>query len=145
MMELYIALAVLDLLVLWVLVLVLGAWIPRAVAIAAALVANLWLLAAAPDVSGLPTSAEPPDRVRLAGCIVDEPRHVYLWLVTGSEPRGYRQPYSRELHAVCEDALRAAARGVTVGLGRKAGSGGPQTSRRFLYDLRPHGNGKAHR
>lgn len=143
MIELYVALVVLDALVLWVLVLVRGAWVPRAMAVVATSVANLWLLAAAPDVSGFSTSAEPPDRARLAGCIVDEPRYVYLWLVTGTEPRSYRQPYSLALHSVCEDARRAASRGVGVGLGRRGPRHARESSKRFLFVLPLPGEAKA--
>lgn len=138
MIELYAALAVLDALVLWVLVLLDGAWLPRAAAVGAALAANLWLLGASPDVSGLSTSAEPPDGAQIAGCLVDEPRYVYLWLARSGEPRAYRRPYSRALHATCAQARRAAARGVRVGIRRdRAAQGdGPGTA---LYVLPPPG------
>jgi hypothetical protein len=83
--------------------------------------------------SGWPTAQTPPPRALLLSTTVDEPRAIYLWVVApsshgfleyrseGAEPRAYRLPYSRQLHAQVDRANKLAQSGQPVELRRMRG------------------------
>lgn len=122
-MTTFLVLTALDTLLLWVLAGTKGGWVPKAVAIVAALTVNVVLLV--PHIpSGLPTTGDPPERAELVACLIAEPDAIYLWLRTGGEPRAFRQPYTRELHELCEAARKAGQQGVRFGLRRVKGRPG---------------------
>lgn len=141
MIELYVAIGVLDAVALAALISLPGRWAWKAAAIGVAFLVNLGLLAAVPDVSGRATGSSPPDDSTFIACAVDEPRYVYLWLVDDAAPRAFRVAYSRDLHEVCLSARRAVSSGVAVGLRRFVGDPGARA--RFRpYQLPPLGQPK---
>lgn len=98
--------------------------------------------------SGWPTDATPPDRALLLSSEIDEPNAIYVWVLgydgAGAfgyrpddvEPRGYRLPYSRALHAELDRATALAREGRQVELRRQRSVKG--TARRARPSLRIH-------
>lgn len=109
-------------------------WIALAVIVVGATVSVLW---AAPDTDGLPRSGAPATGDLLHSCVVDEPTYVYLW--AGDPPVSYRLAYTRELHAACDTAKRAARAGIRVGIDAR------HTAHPHLYKLPPPGGLKEDR
>lgn len=135
----FLVFTLLAVVVIWLLIITPGAWVPRGIALAALLAgATLTLWPHHPN--GAPTTASPPERAKFAGCVVDERAGViYLWLVT-DVPRGYTQPYTRDLHEVCEASKKAAGQGVRVGFAREKGAArGKVTGQQIpKYHFRPY-------
>lgn len=145
MTRLYVALAVLDILALLVLVRMRRRWWLICALAAVAVAVNLALLSAVPDTSGRPKGGDMP-QARMVACYVDEPVAVYFWLLDGPEPVAYRQPYSLDLHRLCQTAARALAQGVAVGIRRSSGARsrreGEPRGRYVPYVLPPAGRPK---
>lgn len=154
MIETFVALMLLDALLLWAIVRTRGWWAPKAVAIVVVLGFNFAVLGAQGSFDGYATTRDLPAEAVLVSCYVDEPSAVYLWLTgdaaAGSvfgyeprptEPRAYKLPYTRSMHAQCQAAQQEQARGVRVGVvrsgeGRRTGRPGRAAEPRF-YRLPP--------
>lgn len=106
-------------------------WLAVATLVVGSTVAVLW---AVPDTDGLPKPGVPAADEAVRACVVAEPEYVYLWV--GDPPISYRVDYTRELHAACDTARRAAAAGVRVSIDAR------QTSRPRVYRLPPRGHVK---
>lgn len=100
------------------------AWWAKAGLVAAAL--GLWVAAsgALDDVWGRPSRDALPERFVLLAAVFDEPRDafpgaLYVWvneIVDGApapEPRAYRLPYSKDLHAMLNEAMKKVRQGVS--------------------------------
>lgn len=145
------ALFLLNALLLWAVVRTRGWWVPKALAIVVVLGFNLLAFHAGPSFTGWPATVGIPDESQLVSCYVREPDAVYLWVVplkapskygyryiTG-EPRSYRLDYTRELHAECQAAQKALAKGIAIGvlgLGHVPPRGG-LGGKRVFYKLPP--------
>ena len=94
--------------------------------------------------SGWPTDATPPARALLLSSEVDEPHAIYVWVIgydrgdalgyrpRDVEPRGYRLPYSRALHAEIDRANALAKLGRRVELRRQGSARGSARARQSL-------------
>ena len=141
MIAFFAAMTVLDALVLWFVITVPGHWVSRAVSVVLALTVNMTLLfAVLPQGDGKATTKSIPEPNQFLACAVDEPRAIYFWVLVDGGPRGYRQPYSTELHKTCQAARKAAQQGMQVGLKRgRSGRGNqhPVPGRFVPYVLPP--------
>lgn len=125
----FVAMSLLDGLLLWAVIRTRGWWIPKALAIVLVLAFNFLLLTSTSSFSGWAASGDIPEGSKFVMCDVVEPNAIYLWVVPAGkpmvfgyhwidgEPRAYRLPYTRQLHKECEAAKKAAAQGVSVGVG----------------------------
>lgn len=119
MIVFYGALTVLDGLLLLVLATSRVRWWIGAGAILLAMVVNATLLVSAlPDKDGAATGRDIPEPNTFVSCAVDESTAIYFWLIVGDAPKGYRQPYSRELHRTCVQARQQAQAGLPVTIGK---------------------------
>jgi len=144
-----IAFVILAGLLLWLLAAVRGRWPVKLALICAVPAFGFAILATANSLRGWPTGDAPPKTATFVWGVVDEPDPqtgssgaIYLWLATGTKPRGYRVPYSRELHKQVEQAAALTKRGQPVAVTRRAsnrhGGGGPRTRGAFdFYRLPP--------
>ena len=115
-------------LLLWFVIGSRGAWWMKlgAIVVSSAFMFAVW--DALDSFSGWPTEQHPPSRALLLSSAVDEPRAIYVWVTlpsqTGllsykpdaSEPRGYRLPYSRQLHEQLDRGSALARQGRSVEL-----------------------------
>lgn len=127
-----IAFALLGGLLLWFVVGSRGAWWLKLFAIGVTSAFTFVVWNALDSFSGWPTDATPPARSLLLSSSVDEPHAIYVWVVgykdgcafgfhpRDTEPRGYRLPYSRALHAEIDRAAALAKQGVQVELRRRS-------------------------
>lgn len=140
----FIGFTLLDALLLWVLVAApRGWWSAKLAAIIVVVAFNFLVLHAQGTGDGYTLAGDPPPG-KLIACNVVEPSDIYLWVVpekgTSStfgykprqqEPRAYRVPYTRTLHAGCQAAQKAGYAGVGV----RGGAG--RHSRLHFYQLPP--------
>ena len=133
--------ALLGGLLLWFVVGSRGAWWLKlgAIVVTSAFTFAVWH--ALETFSGWPTEDTPPARALLLSSAVDEPNAIYVWVLgydggglldyrsRGVEPRGYRLPYSRALHAEMDRASALARQGRRVELRRQPGAHGSHTGR----------------
>lgn len=129
----FVAMTLLDALLLWAVVRTRGWWVPKAIAIVVVLAFNFVLISAAGNGTGWPASAGIPDGSRLIACDVVEPNAIYFWVVPetppgrfgyrwiAGEPKAYRLPYSREMHSQCQSAQKALMHGGDVHVRRTTG------------------------
>ena len=135
-------------LLLWFVIGSRGPWWLKLPAILATCLFTFAVWDALDSFSGWPAAESPPSRALLLGSSVDEPRAIYLWLMTpsahglleyrskGAEPRAYRVPYSRQLHKQVDRASQLARKGEPVELRRTHGNAGHQTKlvvRRYRF------------
>ena len=123
-------------LLLWFVIGSRGPWWLKLPAILATCLFTFAVWDALDSFSGWPTAETPPTRALLLGSSVDEPRAIYLWLMTPparglldyrsreTEPRAYRVPYSRQLHEQVDRAAKLASKGEPVELRRTQTEGG---------------------
>lgn len=95
------------------------------------------------ELGGLPSDEPLPPRFVLLASVIEEPAArragaLYLWVHAiedgrpAAQPRAYRLPYAKDLHAVLNDATRRAREGVT-----QIGTTEPKRGRGSLSWLRP--------
>ncbi|WP_221800046.1 hypothetical protein [Oceanobacter mangrovi] len=94
------------------------------------------------DSQGWPSTVAVPDKFLLHFAVIEEPDDqqntagaIYLWLTDlannelAAEPRAYQMPYSQELHAEVESAMRRAKAGnLQLGI-RRGGEDLPEVKR----------------
>lgn len=94
-------------------------------------------------LGGLPTADALPERWVLLAAVIEEPSAktagaLYLWvnaLENGKpvrEPRAYRLPYAKDLHALLDEGMKKVRQGVS-----QMGSAEPKAGRRGPSWLRP--------
>jgi hypothetical protein len=94
-------------------------------------------------LSGLPSADALPERWVLLAAVIEEPSAktagaLYLWvnaLENGKpvrEPRAYRLPYTKDLHALLDEGMKKVRQGVS-----QMGSAEPKPGRQGLSWLRP--------
>ena len=92
---------------------------------------------------GFPSADPMPERFVLLAAVIEEPNAknkgaLYVWvnaLENGKpvpEPRAYRLPYSKDLHALLNEGMKKVRQGVS-----QMGSAEPKAGRRGLSWLRP--------
>lgn len=120
-------------LLLWFVIGSRGAWWLKLPAIVVTSLFTFAVWDALDSFNGWPTAQTPPPRALLLSSSVDEPRAIYVWLMApkargpleyradGAEPRSYRLPYSRQLHAQVDRANKFAHQGQPVELRRATG------------------------
>jgi hypothetical protein len=142
--------ALLGALLLWFVIGSRGRWWLKLTAIVGTCAFTFAVWHALDSFSGWSTDERPPAHAVYLGGSVDEPHAIYLWLIpspsggllrykpASGEPRAYRLPYSRELHAQVDRGNQLAKRGQPLqfelgGKGRatsaRGGRGGPSISR----------------
>lgn len=95
------------------------------------------------QISGLPSADALPERFVLLAAVIEEPAKttsgaLYVWLnplengKPTPEPRAYRLPYSKDLHALLDDGMKKVRQGVS-----QMGSAEPKLGPRGLSWLRP--------
>jgi hypothetical protein len=131
--------ALLGGLVLWFVVGSRGAWWLKLPVIVVTTMFTFVVWHALDSFSGWPTDATPPARAVLVSSMVDEPNAIYVWLIGYDgggafgyrphdlEPRGYKLPYTRALHAEIDRASALARQGRRVELRRRTSLGRPNT------------------
>jgi hypothetical protein len=132
-----IAFALLGGLLLWFVVGSRGPWWLKLGAIVVTMGFTFVVWDALDSFSGWPTDATPPDRALLLSSEVDEPNAIYVWVLGYDgggalgyrphdvEPRGYRLPYSRALHAELDRATALAKAGRQWSFDARGRSGEP--------------------
>ena len=116
-------------LLLWLLAAVRGRWPLKLALICAVPAFGFAILSTTNSLRGWPTGDSPPKSATFVWGVVDEPDpqtgssgSVYLWLATGTKPRAYRLPYSRELHKQIVQATALTKGGQTVAVTRRRSS-----------------------
>jgi hypothetical protein len=139
-----IAFGLLGSLLLWFVIGSRGAWWLKLGAIVVTTTFTFVVWDALDTFSGWPTDATPPARALLLSSEVDEPHAIYVWVIgydgagglgyhpRDVEPRGYRLPYSRELHAEIDRATALAKQGRRVELRRRGSGRGSGWARQSL-------------
>jgi hypothetical protein len=124
--------ALLGSLLLWFVIGSRGVWWLKLPAIVATMGFTFVVWQALDSFSGWPTDGTPPRRALLLSSEVDEPNAIYLWVIGNeaggalgyrpgaTEPRAYRVPYTRELHAEIDRANQLAKQGRRVEIRRSA-------------------------
>ena len=95
------------------------------------------------NLAGWPTAERLPERFQLLAAVIEEPTAhnpgaLYLWVNAVQDgrplpqPRAYRLPYTKDLHALLNDALRKIREGVS-----QLGTLDPKRGRPGLSWLRP--------
>ena len=135
-------------LLLWFVVGSRGAWWLKLSAIVVTTAFTFVVWNALGSFSGWPTDATSPARALLLSSAVDEPRAIYVWVLGydgggafgyhpgDAEPRGYRLPYSRALHAEIDRAAALAKQGVRVELRRQSSARGGRGMRATQPSIR---------
>lgn len=160
MSALFAALMVLDGILAWALALHRDRfWVPKLLALAAAIAVNVAAVGAFSSGDGWPVSGPPPAQSEVVGCQVampDPAAHlagaIYVWAVplppaplvgyraTPGSPRAYRLPYSDQLAAGCLRVRQSrAAYGVRQGGGQAVSSTVKEPGRYHFYRLPPPG------
>jgi hypothetical protein len=97
-------------------------------------------------LSGLPSSDALPERFVLLAAVIEEPAKkndgaLYIWvnpLEDGKptpQPRAYKLPYSKDLHALLNEGLKKARQGVS-----QMGTAEPKRGAKGFSWLRPGGD-----
>lgn len=122
-MSVYIGFAVLSALLLWAVIYARGPWALKLALILTVPAYGVFVWHSVEQWRGYPVHAKPPE-AQFVASLVAEPDYIYLWVVLpgASEPRAYRQPYSRQLHeSVVRAGQRQAAGQGRIGLRYNAG------------------------
>lgn len=122
-MTLFVSFAILAGLLLWAVTLSRGPWALKLALIVTVPLYGFIVWHSIDQWRGYPVPARPPQGSALVASAVDEPRAIFLWVVTpgSSEPRAYRIPYSRAAHQAVAAASSARGKGVHVGVRFNAG------------------------
>jgi hypothetical protein len=115
----------------------------RALLVVAACGFDFWAYAAVHDMWGWPSADPLPERFVLLAAVIEEPNNkapgaLYVWvnaLENGKpalQPRAYRLPYSKDLHALLNEGMKKVRQGVS-----QTGTAEPKRGRRGLSWLRP--------
>ena len=94
-------------------------------------------------VWGVPSRDALPERFVLLAAVIEEPTAktsgaLYVWLNAiedgkpAAQPRAYRLPYAKDLHALLNEAMKKARQGVS-----QIGTAEPKVGRKGLSWLRP--------
>jgi hypothetical protein len=133
-------------------------WVVKLALILGVLAFNFTVFDARGSGTGWPAPGAPDDGARFISCDVIEPAldgsnpgAIYLWVMptkhkgavfgyrpSGSEPRSYALPYTRQLHEECEGAKKASASGDSVGVRAPRGRHGQRTAVHFYHLPPPH-------
>lgn len=120
-------------LLLWHISGVKGFWSIKVLFIIVAGLASLMIWYELLQRAGWPTQDKPPAGSIFISGLVDEPNNatgdrgqIYLWLFTpnSNTPRGYKLPYSRQLHKEVSNAQHEAKKGSQEQIGYAAQSAG---------------------
>ena len=95
------------------------------------------------DMWGWPSAETLPERFVLLAAVIDEPTPksaggLYVWVNAlqdgkpSAQPRAYRLPYAKDLHALLNEGMKKARQGVS-----QIGTSEPKAGRRGLAWLRP--------
>lgn len=95
------------------------------------------------NLSGWPTVDALPERFALLAVVIEEPTNkspgaLYLWVnaIEGArpvaQPRAFRVPYTKDLHALLNEGMKKARQGVS-----QMGSATPKVGKHGLGWLRP--------
>ena len=95
------------------------------------------------DMWGWPSAEALPARFVLLAAVIDEPSAktagaLYVWVNAlqdgkpAAQPRAYRLPYAKDLHALLNEGMKKARQGVS-----QVGTSEPKAGRRGLAWLRP--------
>lgn len=95
------------------------------------------------SLGGWPSSDALPERFVLLAAVIEEPTPkvsgaLYLWVSAledgrpGAQPRAYRLPYNKELHATLNEGMKKVRQGVT-----QMGTAEPKAGRTGFSWLRP--------
>lgn len=95
------------------------------------------------NLSGWPTIDALPERFTLLAVVIEEPSNktsgaLYVWvnaIENGKpvpQPRSYKLPYAKDLHAVLNEGMKKARQGVT-----QMGTAVPKAGKKGLNWLRP--------
>ena len=95
------------------------------------------------DMWGWPSAETLPERFVLLAAVIDEPTPksaggLYVWVNAlqdgkpSAQPRAYRLPYAKDLHALLNEGMKKARQGVS-----QIGTSEPKAGRRGLSWLRP--------
>jgi hypothetical protein len=144
----FIALGLLDVLVLSLLISAGGHWAPKLAVIVLVLPFNFLVWNATLSGRGWATTDTPPNHSIFISCLVEEPYAIYLWLIPTAtshsllgynpslaEPRAFKLPYTQQLYQVCRKAKKDGSSGQ-VGLNRNSGRG-PRHGTLHPYVLPP--------
>lgn len=111
-MHVYIGFAVLAAILLWAVIYARGPWALKLCLILTVPAYGVFVWHSVEAWRGYPVHAKPPE-AKLVASLVHEPDYIYLWLVSGREPRAYRIPYTRQAH---EALVAAQKRGGHLGV-----------------------------
>ena len=127
------------------LALVASAWPRWAKALVVAGVTALYFVAASAldGVWGWPSRAALPERFVLLAAVIEEPGKttpgaLYVWVNAlengkpAKQPRAYRLPYSKDLHALLDEGMKKVRQGIS-----QLGSAEPKTGPKGFSWLRP--------
>lgn len=95
------------------------------------------------QLSGWPSADALPERWVLLAAVIDEPSAksngaLYVWVNAidngkpAAQPRSYRLPYTKDLHALLNEGMKKARQGVT-----QMGTAEPKPGKRGVSWLRP--------
>ena len=95
------------------------------------------------DMWGWPTTDRLPERFALLAAVFEEPTKttpgaLYVWVNAiengkpSAQPRAYKLPYAKDLHALLDEGMKKARQGVT-----QMGTAEPKAGRKGLSWLRP--------
>ena len=102
-----------------------------------------WANEAVHSMWGWPSSDALPERFVLLAAVIEEPSAktsgaLYVWVNAlengkpAAQPRAYKLPYAKDLHALLNEGLKKARQGVT-----QMGTAQPKVGKRGLNWLRP--------
>lgn len=118
-------------LLLWFVIGSRGRWTAKLAAIAVSSAFTFMVWDALDTFSGWPTQQSPPERALLVSSTVDEPG-LLAHKADEREPRSYRLPYSRQLHAQVDMANTLARQGRQVEIRRVPSAPGDGRAPRIM-------------
>jgi hypothetical protein len=115
----------------------------KALLVAGVAVFCFWADDVVHNLSGWPTADALPERFVLLAVVIEEPTSktsgaLYLWVNAienakpVAQPRAYRLPYTKDLHALLNEGMKKARQGIS-----QMGSATPKAGKRGLSWLRP--------
>ena len=118
------------------------AWL-KALLVAGVAVFYFWADGVVHNLSGWPTADALPERFTLLAAVIEEPSNkssgaLYIWvnaIENGkpvAQPRAYRLPYAKDLHALLNEGLKKVREGVS-----QYGTSEPKVGKGGLAWLRP--------
>jgi len=118
------------------------AWL-KALLVAGVAVFYFWADGVVHNLSGWPTADALPERFTLLAAVIEEPSNkssgaLYIWvnaIENGkpvAQPRAYRLPYAKDLHALLNEGMKKSRQGVS-----QMGTATPKAGKKGLGWLRP--------